>query len=408
MALFEDENLDELDLMDEDNPYLSNSDKGLDLIRSILQRGEGQSADKLSDWITGHIKPLLSDLDTNSQRLALHTLDKVESQLAQMRKVRLLDGKAVLGIGGRFSAGKSCFINSLTKAGLPEGLEPTTSIATYIVKDAVRRSEAFTVYNRSVELDDMAVDALTHEFSRKYHIGFSRLIESVAIYSPDFRYPNIAILDTPGYSKADVAQNEDASDAEIARIQLGAADYLIWLMDIEGGVITYPDLQFLRSLNVETAILFVFNKAGLVTEQKAREIVTETRELLNRFEKKTYGVIAYDSYEERTILEAAPERGKDTLTQFLSEIDRNARTLQRNPASQIRLMKKEVCRELAEKRAYAIRAVLPAQYAIAKTPRPEYLRPVIEEYREGMADVCRLEHTEEKLKKACVRLCKRI
>jgi predicted GTPase len=42
---------------------------------------------------------------------------------------------------------------------------------------------------------------------------------------------------------------------------LSDANFLIWLIDAENGEITKSDLDFIRSLKINTEILFVVNKA---------------------------------------------------------------------------------------------------------------------------------------------------
>jgi hypothetical protein len=59
-----------------------------------------------------------------------------------------------------------------------------------------------------------AAQALTHAFFKEYQLGFSRFINNLVINVPNFSYENVAVLDTPGYSKADSGVKRNASDAE--------------------------------------------------------------------------------------------------------------------------------------------------------------------------------------------------
>ncbi len=325
------ENEDDNDIVEEEdaeessNPYLTDPEKGLTLIGRLLKRNsEGDhAAERLNDIIDAKIIPHLHLLE-DSQREVLDMLARAKTQIVELHKASILSRRAVLGVGGKFSAGKSCFINSLTNAGLPEGQKPTTSIATYIVQADKPEKYAVTAVGRSVALDDDAIEALSHEFSRTYKdIGFVRIIDNLIVQSSTFRYPDIAILDTPGYSKADQGKNADAGDAEIALRQLRSADALIWLMDIENGVINDSDLKFIESLKTKAKILFVFNKADLRPLETVKQVVEGTKKILEgkpEFKDTAYGVIAYSSYNNQTLV------GEGVLQKFLQETDALAKT----------------------------------------------------------------------------------
>lgn len=175
-------------------------------------------------------------------------------------------------------------------------------------------------------LDDMALEALTHQFYERYHIGFSKIIQNLVVYTPGFTYPNIAILDTPGYSKSDDSKNENNGDAELARNQLKAVDYLIWLVDSTQGVITDKDLDFLGSLNVSTKILVVFTKADTETEENLRKKISQARISLNAVNKEIYDIIAYNSHDKITVI------GEGKLEEYLEMINNDSSSDEKNDA----------------------------------------------------------------------------
>ncbi|MDY4979534.1 MAG: dynamin family protein [Candidatus Onthovivens sp.] len=317
MALFEDESYDLNEEKNVENVYLIDEKKGLELVKKIFIKCNNISTEKFENIIFNKFFPLLAKLDIENELSIYQILTKICKKIKEQKKIKLLKNKSVLGIGGKFSAGKSCFINSITNTKLPEGQRPTTSIATYIVKSEKKGNIALTSQNNSIFLDDEAILALTHEFYEKYKIGFSRVINNLVICTSDFVYSNIAILDTPGYSKADISKNNDASDAEIAREQLKTVDYLIWLVDCDNGVIKENDLEFIDSLNISTPILVVFNKAGLKSFSEVEQIVTQSKDLLEGSSKEIFDVIAYDSHESRTVI------GEGVLEKFLNMVDSN-------------------------------------------------------------------------------------
>ncbi len=332
MALFENEESEE----DARNSYLQDPAKGLELVKSIL-RWQRPSGGQIRPM--GNIPALLAGLELDGETEFYQRLSQLRSRMEEQETVSLLDGKVVLGVGGRFSAGKSCFINSITNAQLPEEQRETTSISTYVIYATEKLNVALTVGGGSILLNDEAMQALTHQFFETYHIGFSRVIQNLAICLPEFRYRNIAILDTPGYNKADTGRLKEASDAENARQQLSCADYLIWLVDIENGELKADDEKFIDSLPVSTPILIVCNKAGTVPPSKAQAVVSNITRRLENSHKDIFGVIAYDSWDSQTVI------GGSTLEDFLNMVDRD-RQRSRQLHEQINELQKDICRDI--------------------------------------------------------------
>ena len=282
MALFEDESIEEiLETNEESNKYLNNVNEGFKLIQKVLSA----SGDKVEEFalsnMLNEIFMVLAKLNLNDELEIYNKLRLVESKQKEILRTDGLKGK----------------------------------IATYIVNSDVKRNVALTRKSAYIELEDQALDALTHEFFEKYKIGFSKLIQQLIVYTPKFTYPNIAILDTPGYSKSDVNKGEDSTDAEMARKQLQSIDYLIWLVDSVQGVITQRDIEFISTLNVEEPILFVFTKASLDTEDNIKSKIEQAKKTLEKCNKKVYDVIAYDSVTKEAVL------GEGVLEEYLTSIN---------------------------------------------------------------------------------------
>lgn len=333
MALFEDEPFDPEE--EAGNSYLKDPVKGLELVRTILRRQKDQKSGN-KEILRKEIPALLAGLELEAEAEFYQRLSRLSGRIKEQERVALLDGKVVLGVGGRFSAGKSCFINSITNARLPEEQRETTSISTYVIQADTKTNVALTAGGSSIPLDDEAIQALTHEFYSTYHIGFSRVIQNLAICSPEFQYPNIAILDTPGYNKADTGKMKEATDAENARRQLDSVDYLIWLVDIENGELKADDEKFIDSLNVSTPILIVFNKAGTVLPEKAEAVVANTASRLKESGRNIFKVIAYDSWGKKTVV------GGDALERFLDMVNRDSKR-SRGLGEQLEELSQDIC-----------------------------------------------------------------
>ena len=275
------------------NSYLEDSDKAWSLISKIIGT-KNISKSLLQQDLFNNIKDLLdSDLlrlvqksNINNEIEICRELQRFGEEIQEYQKYNLLSNKAVIGIGGQFSAGKSAFINSLLNVTLlPEKQTVTTAVSTYVIGGDEDSFFAITEDNRNVQLDEEGMKALTHAFNEEYKIGFSRFIQNLSITKIDFaaNQPElrgkIALLDTPGYNKADSSRLEK-SDRKQAMEQLNNVDFLIWLIDSSTGVINETDIEFISEINIKNPILFVFNKADLKAEDELQEVVEESQQYL--------------------------------------------------------------------------------------------------------------------------------
>ena len=255
-----------------ENIYLANEETALQFISRIIPIKNKVSRDyylgnKLKGMIEKQFLNVISNIEFPNKASLQQKLEILSDKLVEEKRYSILNKRVVIGLGGKFSSGKSKFINSILHAGeelLPEDQNPTTSIPTYIVQGKLEEINAYTNNGEKIVLDKEALQALTHHFYRKYNIGFSSFIHSLVVTEPDMPYSNIAFLDTPGYNKADNIEDinlkKGESDECKSYEQLRKVDFLIWLMDIENGVIQQNDIEFIKSLNLNTPILIVINK----------------------------------------------------------------------------------------------------------------------------------------------------
>lgn len=313
-----------MDEMETGNPYLLDSKKGLELISSFLHVNENtkhqmRDMKRLDRLIDERLLQSINKIQLQNEVVLYESLVKLSDKLFEQNKMRLLKNKLTVGIGGQFSAGKSKFINSLLgEPILPEDQVPTTSIATYLVRGSNFFVDAYTKNDRRVSLDRDAVKALSHEFYNKYKLGFSQFIHNLVISTETFPYESIALLDTPGYSKSDSSKKQAISDNEKALVQLKAVDYLIWLIDVENGVIKNADVEFIESLNIKNPVLFVFNKADKLPESKLQQVIENTESYLEKTNIPIFTVVAYSSREKKEYL------GTSALKRFFNEINQKS------------------------------------------------------------------------------------
>lgn len=290
----------EEEVAEDKNKYLADPEEGLNLMAKILAFNKGTSKIirnliEFNNLIEGDFLKFSSQVSMEKEAEIYRRLLHIKDRLSEVKKIKLLDGKHIVGLGGQFSAGKSKFINSILGEDiLPEDQVPTTSIPTYIARGEDKLS-AHTFNNIEIHIDKEAVEALCHAFYEEYGLSFSHVIRNIVIQNKEQRYRNIVFLDTPGYTKSDSYKKKDNTDEYTAQEHLRMADYIIWLIDIENGTITHRDLDFITNLGVSTPILFVFNKGDKVPMDTAIEIVEESKKEIKNKGINIYGVTAYSS-----------------------------------------------------------------------------------------------------------------
>lgn len=317
--LFDFSDADLSEIKDDDkNAYIRNSEKGIKLISEILPSPYNKTFGRYDNHrVIGNIKKILDKRIWRTQKYVATDIKKSEilieklmSQLEESRKIELLRGKSIVGMGGKFSAGKSGFINSMLNKTenislLKEDQNPTTSIPTYITWGKCQKINAYCGA-QTFPMDIEAMQAITYEFYRKYKIGFSRYINSIAIHTNTFPQKfkdKLVFLDTPGYNNAKEDETSNLTDREIAMNQLKVADFIIWLIDSGTGTVTKDDLDFIYDLGSDVPILFVFTKADKLMDKEMVNIVTEAEKTLKDANINVYGVTAYSSYYKTEYLE---------------------------------------------------------------------------------------------------------
>lgn len=182
-----------------------------------------------------------------------------------------LSQKGVVAFGGGFSAGKSSLINTLLgKRLLVTEVDPTTSLPTYLLKGKHDAVHAHNLFGHRIDLSNEEFLSLTHDEIERYGSNVSRLLRSAFITRADFPWNNLALIDTPGYTKHEDQTQGARTDEHIARTQLNAAQAIVWVIDARKGCITEDDLQFLASVQADIPRLIVVSRA----DQKPAEDIS--------------------------------------------------------------------------------------------------------------------------------------
>lgn len=395
MALFKNVTLSK-DMLAGANPYLDDAEKGLELLKKIMaSSGAKTNSDASSDIIRSAVIPLVAKATIDGETSIIREINNRLSEALLPAGISLRANKAVIGIGGRFSAGKSCFINSLIDAKehiLPENQQPTTSISTYIINGTERANTVLTANGSSISVDDDAINALTHRFYEIYNIGFSKYIGNIVLKTPKFNYQNIALLDTPGYNKSDANKKQDASDREQARKQLENVDHIIWVVDSDS-VIKNEDLEFLQMLNNQNPILVVMNKADKKMPEFIREIIDNSRESLQNGGINTYDVVGYNSQAGKEIL------SDGVIKTFLDNIDASGSTAAANKRNYLQICN-DILDQLKTQLKLSKKTLKQYEAAIMNTSEFSCVETIINEYKQSIILKSELEDMCETIKNA--------
>ena len=282
----------------EPNMYIANSENAVSLLADLIRNEKRPPVHRI-EKLVNQLFALFSEISLDDELELYEQFMALCTRLTERQKIQKIQHKAVVSFGGKFSAGKSRFINSICGIQnlLPVAQAPTTSIPTYIIKSDQNALYANSIYGYTTSLTEQSLGALTHEFYNVYGIGFSAFIDSIIVESCSFSLPEgIALLDTPGYTKYDEKSSSKMtlSDRQRAFDQLRISDYLIWLVDIDNGGLN-KDLDFLESLHIKTKVLIVFTKADLKPAGEIQEILELASETIQNTSIDCFGITAYSS-----------------------------------------------------------------------------------------------------------------
>ena len=189
--------------------------------------------------------------------------------------------KTVIGFGGAFSAGKSSLINALLgQRLLVAEVDPTTSLPTYLLSGAEDAIYALNLNSRRIRLSQEEFQSLTHDEMPLYGSAVGGLLRTAFITRADFPWPNLALIDTPGYSKPEQDSYSARTDENLARAQLNATQAIVWVISAKAGGISEADLNFLATLNQTIPRLVVVSRADSLPAADVVAIVDAIRRTL--------------------------------------------------------------------------------------------------------------------------------
>lgn len=246
--------------------------------------------------------------DYPAEAEAFAELDEVLDRMREIRLAPRIASRNLCAVAGGFSSGKSSFLNALiggTEELLPTRITPTTSIPTFIfnIKDADQSINVFNHNGGNVQVEPEMLQQMTHDFKREYGIELKRLVDRVSINTPQLdAYPNVALVDTPGYTNPDEADGA-TSDREIALRAIWQSRFLIWLVDCEQGTLPEQDVDLIKRFlgqQAETSagdsIYLILNKADKKPEEQRTSILEHVAGMAENHEISFFGIALYSAH----------------------------------------------------------------------------------------------------------------
>ena len=258
---------------------------------------------------------------------AILKLQAIEKELEVITAYPKLHKKTTIAIGGGFSAGKSQFISSFfsSKIELPIGIEPTTTIPTYVMSNG-RNELIGCSHNSGVvdlsgvvdfeESDDTFNSETLHDFIKSFNFNLKEIMPIMVLGTP-LEYEHICFIDTPGYNPATNDKGSTKEDFNTAKEFLNNASTLIWLIGVDAnGTIPSNDLKFLHELEREDKKVYVvLNKADLRPPSAIEDILDKIEEVLDGEGIDFKGISTFSSTEKDY---DCSERGA-SLSDFIKE-----------------------------------------------------------------------------------------
>ena len=251
----------------------------------------------------------------------LFRLHAVADSMELMASSSAVQDKCVVAVAGGFSSGKSSFITSFMEdaaLGLPVGIEPMTSIPTYVITGSSGAIRGYTYKGGVIDIAPHFYGRLSHAFVHSLGFNLRDILPFVAIETPLRDLKHVTFIDLPGYDPASSDSAYTGADRAIAMEFLAQAHALIWVIGLDSnGTVPDSDLSFLAELQLEERPLYVvLNKADLRPEESVVEVLDVVRATLNDSGITYTGLCAYSS----TLATQIRHRGQHLKT-FLREID---------------------------------------------------------------------------------------
>ncbi len=283
-----------------------------------------------------HILDLLKLLVEEAERVGVpisqHIKDDFHKYDDEYRTIKSKK-KLSIAVAGKFSSGKSKFINSLLGINIaPVNIERTTRCRTVFTCDPSKKLKA-----GEIKIFDSQGKIVTEDAYRKLAARASPKENVFTIFVSDPFWKDVEIIDTPGYDPADPPKDEneqgvdigDCSDASISRDAAEKAEVVFFLCDCNKPTIDKPDAEYIKTIfetDSRKKLYIVLNKADLKSEEVLKRIEKSIDEECSRLGIDCERVFGYCSLVDGdSLLEKKPPKGRETALNLAASLREKAK-----------------------------------------------------------------------------------
>ena len=225
------------------------------------------------------------------------------------------DDKIVIALAGKFSSGKSSFINSL----VGEEVAPV---------QAERTTRCKTVFtgNPKDEKKIKIVNGSGHPCTLKqYRERSAKAAKSIAqytVYVPDPDWRTFAVVDTPGFDPVETADSTISDDA-ISRLAVKESDVVFFILEMNNGTIAKDSMKYLQEITKlgRQRIFIIVNKADSKPPSAREVIMTSIAGECDRNGIRYDGILPYSSLlPTSTAILSKPDAVRPNVLKSIDEI----------------------------------------------------------------------------------------
>lgn len=293
--------------MHSDEHPAATTDDRFDFVARILAAppSSHEGVSQFRHLLQEDMRALLSDTEMPSAVVAevLYRLHAVADSMELMTSSTSVLDKCVVAVAGGFSSGKSSFISSFMDGAsikLPAGIDPMTSIPTYVVAGERGTIQGYTYKGGMIDIPPDLYERLSHRFVHSLGFNLRDILPFAAIETPLRDLQHVTFIDLPGYDPATSDGAYTDADSTVALEFLAQAHALIWVIGLDvNGTMPSSDLDFLTALQSENAhdkpLYIVLNKADVRPQADIILVVDNVQALLNKGGITYAGLCAYSS-----------------------------------------------------------------------------------------------------------------
>lgn len=320
---------DELALKELKEKYASLKDK-FALVASILSAQVPESEERkhlktFQDLLRNDFtKEFSAKEDTmTADAEALLRLQEVEKELKEIVDFPMLSTKNIVAVAGKFSSGKSKFLNTTIHGGgiqLSVGVKSTTAIPTFVLFDETAKITAYTPDGRQGEVPVELFNKIDHGFIEEIGFNLKTIMPYVTVFSAFCEklsdLNNLCFIDTPGYD----AVNDEDKETTFDVLQFTSS--VVWFVAINNGTLNKNDVDFLQSLNnkgKKKKLYVVVSKADL-QKSSIQTVINRIKSDLEDNDIPFVGISAFSSNENK---EYKDEEMQTSIYDFLIQQNEN-------------------------------------------------------------------------------------